>query len=146
MRQFSKLNQSVQKQICEALEIGHSLTTAATMAGVSPRTARRWKERGREEDKRLDNDYNLPVNPNEAIYLDFFHATEKAIAHMMDNTLKNLNSGDAKDVKNAQWILTRRFPGIWQNNDQLEERIEAFQLQMDKVMEIIGKGGYVYKN
>ncbi len=141
----TKLNQNVQKVICDALERGHSLSTAAAMAGVSARSALRWKARGRAEDKRLDNDYNLPVKQEEAIYLDFFHATEKAVALAVDKYLKILMTGDANEVKNAERILTRCFPGIWGDKYQLQERIEEFQLQMEKVMDTIGKGGYVFK-
>lgn len=141
-----KLNKSVQKKICDALKIGHSLSTAAPMAGVSARSARRWQARGRAEDKRLDNDDNLSVNPEEEIYLDFFLATEEAIAHAVDKFLKILITGDANESKKAERILKCCFPGIWGNNAQMQERIEAFQLQMEKVMETIGKGGYVFNS
>ena len=93
---------------------------------------------------RLDNNDNLLVNPEEAIYLDFYLATEKAVAIAVDKYLKILITGNANQSKQRE-ASHSLFPRKWGDTYQLEERIEAFQLQMEEVMGTIGKGGYVFK-
>lgn len=139
--QQTKLNKSVQKKICDALERGHSLSTAAPMAGVSARSARRWQARGREEEERIGRE--LPADPEEAIFLEFFLATEEAVARAVDKLLNILMTGDANESKKAERILTRCFPGKWGEKYQLEERVEELEEQVE-TLENQRKGSHGY--
>ena len=133
----TKLTKSVQKKICDALEIGHSLSTAAAMAKVSARFARRWQALGREEEIRIGR--GLPADPEKAIYLEFFLATEEAVAFAVDKYLKILMTGNANESKKAERILTRCFPGKWGEKYQMQERIEELE-ELTETLINNGKG------
>lgn len=97
----TKLTPEVQDKIVTALRAGNYQETAATYAGVEPRTFYRWMERGEN-------------NPEDEPYRQFRQAVEKAKAdsEVRDVALIDRAAADGS-WQAAAWKLERKHPNRW---------------------------------
>lgn len=98
-----KLDDLIEKRVCDALRKGHSYETAAQLAGIAPRTLHYWRERGRDGD------------PD---FVQFLQRVERAEAEAVDRWVQVIQDAmDGEDRKvslaAAQWMLERRRPQEW---------------------------------
>ena len=136
MARNSKLNNKIQEEICQYLKIGHFMSTAAPLAGVSVRTSQTWLRRGREEEGRRE--MGDPADKKETKYLNFLHATEAATGHIANVAIRTVLKDIEHDRKAAIWFLTHRFPGSWSGHndmlamhEDLKARFEEDQLKRE---------------
>lgn len=91
----TKLNEEVQRKICEALLLGCTYSIAAFYAGISERALFEWMTRGKEQ--------------NGDIYIRFYAAVKQAEAQSAIRSLATIHQS-ARDGNwtAAAWLLERR--------------------------------------
>ncbi len=96
-----KLTPTRTEVIVEGLEKGHSLTSAARLAGLHRDTVQRWMKRGRKGESPL--------------FSDFFVTVQDALAKSEQKLVALVLNHAEKDWRAAAWLLSRRFPE-WREN------------------------------
>jgi hypothetical protein len=91
------LTKARQDAVCEGLRAGLTLDDAATRAGVSGRSARRWRERGSGDD--------APKR-----FRDFLEATDRARVELKFGDLAAIAVAGEGDWRARAWRLERLFP------------------------------------
>jgi hypothetical protein len=91
------LTKARQDAICDGLRAGLTLDDAATRAGVSGRSARRWRERGSGD--------SAPKH-----FRDFLDATDRARVDLKFGDLTAI-AAVGEDWRARAWRLERLFPG-----------------------------------
>lgn len=99
-----KLDDLVEKRICDALRQGHSYARAAAAAGIDESTLHDWRRRGREEDGTRFSQFAERVERADT------DAEERCLA-----VLRNaLDGDDPKLATDTAWKwLARRRPATW---------------------------------
>jgi transposase-like protein len=82
--------------IVQALEKGHSLTSAARMAGLHRDTLQRWMKRGRKGESPL--------------LCHFYVTVQEALAKSEHKLVELVFNHAERDWRAAAWLLARRFP------------------------------------
>ena len=116
----SKLSHSRQEEICQAVEAGKSLTSAARMAGVDRTTVYGWIDRG-EAEKEAGND-------NE--FTEFYDRLTRAKGHGEDFYF-NLALELAKENEDHRFIaslMKQRYPDSW---GETETGVEADTVKLE---------------
>jgi transposase-like protein len=111
--------------IVEALENGHSLTSAARMAGLHRDTLQRWMKRGRKGESPL--------------LCHLYVTVQEALAKSEQKLVELVFNHAEKDWRAAAWLLARRFPH-WRDKpivsqdtrDTLDElKVKRSELELD---------------
>jgi hypothetical protein len=92
------LTKARQDAICDGLRAGLTLDDAAVRAGVSGRSARRWRERGSGD--------SAPKR-----FRDFLEATDGARVDLKFADLDGIGAAGGEDWRARAWRLERLFPG-----------------------------------
>ena len=87
--------------IVQALEKGHSLTSAARLAGLHRDTLNRWMKRGRKGEN--------------GVFSHFYVTVQEALAKSEQKLVELVFNHAEKDWRAAAWLLSRRFPE-WREN------------------------------
>jgi len=98
----TKLNSNVKKAIVKAIEAGVPVNHAARAAGINDRTFRNWRARGEN-----------PQEPGDSIYSRLYQEIEEAEARFIKLNIERINKAADKDPSHAEWLLERRYPGIF---------------------------------
>ena len=109
----NKLTAEVQDQIVQALRLGAHLETAAAYAGVTARTVREWRQRGRTEQARVDGGEAKAPAPKERKYVLFAAAVEKALADAELRYIGIVGKAALSQWQASAWMLERRHPERW---------------------------------
>jgi len=100
------LDDSKAKRICEAIEAGSSFRYAAQSVGVSPQTARKWRDQGQLDD----------AMGADSAYRNFFLAVQLAEGalerRLTDRWVKALEE-DEDGWKGIQAFLEKRYKDEW---------------------------------
>jgi hypothetical protein len=109
----SKLTQSVQRTICEALREGASLVDACSKAGVGTSTVLEWLARGRGEDAR---------RPSLPVYAHFAQAVEAirsnspdekpTFAELAEPAFSDARAQNARAREDEPRVRTGPFPNV----------------------------------
>ena len=105
MSRQTKLDDEVQKKICDALKLGNFRQTAAKAAGISLRTFTHWMKLGKDRN-------NKP-------FLAFRRAVLEAETMAEMRAVGLIVQKAAEDPKHAQWWLTHRWPERWAEKTRL---------------------------
>ena len=89
------------ERFTSALANGHPVATAATMAGISERTAHDWIQQGNEELDALE-DVAEPEPRELGSHAQFALATQRALAAFVEDNLGVLNA--AKGPEGKSWV------------------------------------------
>lgn len=103
MSRPTKLDDLVEKRICDALSRGHSWASAARAAGVDESTVHEWRRRGRAGEER----YAAFAQRVDAAD----HQAEQRAVSIL--TAKFDSDDDRVALAAAQWWLERRRPAEW---------------------------------
>ena len=120
----SKLTPEISKKICEAIQAGNYIETAAAYAGINKTTLYDWLKRGAREMERVNASKTAKVKKSEAPYVDFSNAIEKAFAQSEVRDVTIIGQAAKKNWQAAAWRLERRFPTRWGRKDQMEAKFE----------------------
>lgn len=114
-----KFSKRVVQTICEAVQIGTPLSTAAVYAGVTYRSFQYWMDKGREEAERLNalieaGEENPEPDAAKVEYFQFFLKVEEAKANAVvgwTNTI-NTHATDRQDPSWARYMLSKWAPEL----------------------------------
>lgn len=107
------LTPRIREQIAAKLRECSSITAAAAVAGITPKTFYNWVNRG---ENALDSGR---VNKTDAPYVEFFHAIKNAEAYAEATLLEAILVG-RNNWQASAWWLERRFPRTWAKMDRHE--------------------------
>ena len=117
-----KLTGDKQERIVEALEGGHSLASAARLAGFHRDTVHRWMTRGRKGESPL--------------FVRFFDAVQEALARSEHRLTSLMMNHAEKDWRAAAWLLSRRFPH-WRDkpivSQETRERLDNLKVKREEL-------------
>ena len=105
----TKLNSNVRKAITKAIEAGVPVTHAASAAGIADRTFRYWRNKGEN-----------PQEPGDSIYCRLCQEIEEAEARFIKKNVERVDKAADKDPSHAEWLLERRYPGIFGKRVEIE--------------------------
>ena len=127
MGRRTKINESVVSKICTAIKLGCTVQLAAGYAGIHVRTLYFWLQRGQED--------------KTGQFKDFYTRYKEAESIGAVNNLACINSAaKGGDWRAAAWILQTRH-GFTQNSQQidpLQERVEAQQINVKELLNVVG--------
>jgi hypothetical protein len=104
----TKLNETTQKRIVEAISTGNYMETAARYAGIDRKTFYNWMERGAGDDA-------------EPLYREFREAVEEAkAAAEVRAVLRITQAANDGTWQAAAWWLERTRPKQWGRQDRTE--------------------------
>jgi len=114
------LTAAVQKRIETNIRDGAYSCQAAVAAGVSSQVFYVWMARGRDELERLADNPGAEQDPNEAVFVEFLEAIEKARAEAEQARVKTIKTASKKQWQAAAWLLERQHPDRWGRRDRHE--------------------------
>jgi transposase len=120
----TKLNDELREVIAGQLRAGNYIETAAAFAGVSKVTLYDWIRRGKRELQRVEANPRAKVRKEEAPFVDFLNAVERAQAEAEAEDVDILRRAARDDWKAAAWRLERKFPDKWGRKDRLAAELE----------------------
>lgn len=94
-----ELTDDIQKKICEALEMGAYIESAAAYADVHKTSLYAWLKRGRKGETEQ--------------FVQFINAVDKAMEMGQLRHLRNIHKRGDTDWKASAWVLERKFPKKW---------------------------------
>jgi transposase-like protein len=105
MSRPTKLDDLIEKRICDALSRGHSWAAAARAGGIDERTLHRWRAEGREDD----------AEPRIRQFCQRVEAADYvAESRAIEVLTSKFDSPDERvALTAAQWWLERRRPADW---------------------------------
>lgn len=103
----SKISQEIIKNITDALKTGAYIETAAVYAGIDKKTLYTWLKKGNRKEG--------------AIYVQFLHAVDNAMAEAELIDIQNLQKAAQRDWRASAWRLERKFPNKWGYKQQIKE-------------------------
>lgn len=109
----TKLDDEMQEKLVQAIRAGNYMETAAAFAGISKDTLYRWLRRGARERKRLEDDEDAILNPEEAPFVRFSYSIEKAQAESEVRDVSLIGKHAEYTWQAAAWRLERKFPARW---------------------------------
>ncbi len=121
------LTPDLQEKIVELIRLGNYAEDAAGASGISRSTFFAWMVRGKTEQERLRAYPNSPVRPDEAIYLEFMNAVEKA--------------RDEATARNVAIIQREASKGTWQAAAWWLERTRQHTFGRKERVEMTGENG-----
>ena len=101
--------------IVQALEKGHSMTSAARLAGLHRDTLNRWMKRGRKGEN--------------GVFSHFYVTVQEALAKSEQKLVELVFNHAEKDWRAAAWLLSRRFPEWRENPDKVPGACKSKQSQ-----------------
>jgi len=118
MARPSKLTPELQASIVANLETYCHRSIAAKLAGVDPATVRRWMAEGRRD----------PDGPHGEFCAAILEAESRAEREL----IRRVADSAKDDPRQAQWLLTHRYPRRWAERDEkFEDRVrEAVSQQV----------------
>jgi transposase-like protein len=128
----SKLTEERQETICEALRKGVSIEGACQLAGVSDRAYYKWRERGEEELRRVEEGHhNCRVRKDEEPYVQFFQETTRAIGESEEYLVEKIYEAAPETPNAALRLLERRFPDRWSKKQKVEHSGDGFTVRIN---------------
>ena len=98
--QPTKCTPGTTKTICDAVQKGHYLETAAALAGCTPHAVRLW----------LKHAQGPRPKPE---YVNFFAAYKRAEAKAQESALDDIREHRSEHWQSAAWRMERRWPAKW---------------------------------
>ena len=105
----TKLNNTILKAILKTVEAGVPIPHAARAVGINDRTFRSWRARGEKPQGAEDN-----------IYSHLCQGIEEAEAKFIKVNVERVDKAADKDPNHAEWLLERRWPGIFGKRVEIE--------------------------
>lgn len=139
MAQRPKLTPQVIEKVCEGLRFGAYFESSCRYAGIAPQTAYQWLALAKEEAERQEKppdsrpDRNKRYKPG---MMDFAEAVsrvgaerEVALSGVVLRAATGRNDANGNPVvpgdwKAAAWLLERRFPNNWAQQQKVEAKVE----------------------
>ena len=113
------LNKDRQNAITTMLKAGSYVEDACRAVGITTTTFYNWIQRGNIQRERQGA--GLPIEPNEAPFLEFLDTIEIADAEGMVSHLMNRDNAAKNGAWQASaWILERKQPKKWGRYDRTE--------------------------
>lgn len=113
-RTYGRMTPEKVEAFLKLIRLGNYSETAATAAGISPRTVRYWLRRGQAEQERLECTVGAAPQPDEVRYHEFYlrvtEANAQAESILVGFACKAAQEGNIKAVLE---VLSRRFPRRW---------------------------------
>lgn len=129
----TKLTPEVRKNIVDAIQAGNYIETAAAYAGISKPALYDWLKRGAKEKQRLAKNPRARILKEEAIYVDFSNAVEKALATAEVRDVLIIGRAAEEQWQAAAWRLERKFPDRWGRRKLDIEHSGGLELKHDGV-------------
>lgn len=104
--------------VCESLALGHTLAYAASCAGFSERTLRRYRADGQDALQRFED--GEEITETDALLADFMLMLEAANKEAEARFLGIIIDAAEKQWQAAAWILERRFRKDWSRAAQVD--------------------------
>lgn len=108
-----KLNEQIQNKIITAIRAGNYIETAAAYAGITKSTLYDWLKRGEREKQRVAKNPRNRIRKEEAIFVGFSNAVEKALAEAEIRDVAIIGKAAEEYWQAAAWRLERKFPDRW---------------------------------
>jgi hypothetical protein len=113
------LNDTRTEAIATMLRAGAYIDDACRAVGISDRTFYNWMQRGQAQDER--EAANLPTEPGEEPFLQFFHLIKQADSEGIISHVLNIDNAAKNGTWQASaWILERKQPKKWGRYDRTE--------------------------
>lgn len=119
----TKLTQELMDEIIKVIRSGNYIETACAYAGIEKKSLYNWMKRARKELERLDKNPRAKMKKSEAIYVDFLHAVEKALAYAEIRDVTLIGKAAEESWQAAAWRLERKFPDKWGRKEKLTQEI-----------------------
>lgn len=119
----TKLNDELKEEILKVIRSGNYIETACAYAGIEKKTLYNWMKRGRSELERLDKNPRAKMKKAEAIYVDFLHSIQKALAHAEIRDVAIIGKAAEESWQASAWRLERKFPDRWGRKDKVTQEI-----------------------
>lgn len=116
----TSLTPDVSARIIQAVRAGSYIKHAAEYAGVSRESVHGWLARGKTERDRLTSDPKTKPDPDEALYLEFFHSVTRAEAEAVIEACAAWKSAGRTDWRAAKEWLARRHGDEWGDRARIE--------------------------
>lgn len=121
----TKINKTIIETICNYVEKGNYVETAAAAAGISRSTLYEWLRRGAREIDRLESDPAARPLKSERLYVEFSDTLTRATALAEIRDVEIMNRMIKEGVHQVlQFKLERRNPKHWGRMDRLQAEIE----------------------
>lgn len=114
----TKLTPEVQEKICSAIRAGNYIETASAYADVAKSTLYEWLKRGQREKDRIAKNPRARIRKEEAPYVEFSNAVEKALADAEVRDVMLIGKAAEENWQAAAWRLERKFPDRWGRRDK----------------------------
>lgn len=122
MARPTKLNDTVQAKVVNAIKAGNYIETAAAYAGINKSTLYDWLKRGEREKQRLEKNPRYRTLKSEEKFVKFSNAVEKALAESEMRDVLTIGKAAESQWQAAAWRLERKFPARW--GKKFEQKIE----------------------
>ena len=132
----TKLTQDIQTTVCESLERGNYLETAAALSGITTATVRNWVRKGTDILKSIEA--GDKITAEELSLADFTLAIQKAQAVGEARHLGTID--EAAQLGNwnaAAWMLERKTPERWGRREQIEVEMDLKEVRRN-IAEALG--------
>lgn len=128
----TKLTPEIHKDIIVRLRAGGLIESVAREVGITPRTIRRWMNRGSFEQDKRDKG-GAPNTELDHLSL-FFMDVNSALAEAEGRAVVKITSSD--DWRAAAWFLEHKFPKKWgkQLNVHLENEYERMLDKLERLL------------
>lgn len=112
------------RAICRSISLGASIKTAASVAGVDPRTVYRWKKLGKKA--------------KSGKYFELIQKMQAAENQFIANNLENLAKHAAQTWQASAWLLERRHPEQFAKASERRE-LEELRRELELIRGEIAK-------
>ncbi len=132
MARPSKLTPKTIDTLCEKLALGMTYTGACGAARIDVETFGRWRKAGQEAKRRLDENHELVLTPDEKRYVDFVERIAEAEAQIEEDYTTMIYNDAGRDVASAwKWLSLRRQDYKAQSTVIVDWRKEAENAGID---------------
>lgn len=112
------------RAICRSISLGASIKTAASVAGVDPRTVYRWKKLGKKA--------------KSGKYFELIQKMQAAENQFIANNLENLAKHSAQTWQASAWLLERRHPEQFAKASERRE-LEELRRELELIRSELAK-------
>lgn len=120
----TKITPKIQETIVENLKAGNYIETAAAHAGIEKKTLYNWMKRAAREQQRVDDNPRAKIRKEEAPFVEFLHAVEKAQAFAEVRDVRLIAKAAEDHWQAAAWRLERKFPDKWGRKDKVSADLQ----------------------
>lgn len=116
----TKLTPELRGLICEAVQAGNYLETAARRYGLAKSTLHLWLHRGRKEVERLSKNPRARMRKQEAPYVEFSDAIKRAEATAEVRAVAIIALAGETQWQAMGWYLERKHYERWGRKQNIE--------------------------